>query len=378
MPNVFDGQFYLRANPDVAAARMDPWRHYSRYGAREQRQPHPLFEPAHYLAGCPEAGNTENPLEHFLDQKDGCSNPHPLFDCAAYREAHPEAAGNPLEHYIARGTCGGTRDDAVNVRFVLLHYHFFKNAGSTIEDILAHSFFENYARFDSDDFDGCVGQAELISYLRRHPRLRAVSSHQFRYPLPQEPGFIFFDLCFLRDPIDRIRSMYDYFREKPIPGEPASDLACEQTVGGFVAGLVEQHAYRASNVQVNMLANGIVNDVPVEADLDRAIAVMLQTSLLGVVDLFSESLVAGQYRLRPVFPRLALAQQAANVSSARMEKFREACDADVFAELVRLNALDTELLNRARAEVRRRFSLVPGGPERLRELQQATASRTSA
>jgi hypothetical protein len=61
-----------------------------------------------------------------------------------------------------------------------------------------------------------------------------------------------------------------------------------------------------------------------------------------------------------------------------MEKFREACDADVFAELVRLNALDTELLNRARAEVRRRFSLVPGGPERLRELQQATASRTSA
>jgi hypothetical protein len=149
-------------------------------------------------------------------------------------------------------------------------------------------------------------------------------------------------------------------------------------VGGFVAGLVEQHAYRASNVQVNMLANGIVNDVPVEADLDRAIAVMLQTSLLGVVDLFSESLVAGQYRLRPVFPRLALAQQAANVSSARMEKFREACDADVFAELVRLNALDTELLNRARAEVRRRFSLVPGGPERLRELQQATASRTSA
>jgi hypothetical protein len=375
---VIDGQFYLRANPDVAAARMDPWRHYSRYGAREQRQPHPLFDPAHYLAGCPEAGNTENPLEHFLDQKDGCSNPHPLFDCAAYREAHPEAAGNPLEHYLAQGTCGGTRDDAVNVRFVLLHYHFFKNAGSTIEDILAHSFFENYARFDSDDFDGCVGQAELISYLRRHPRLRAVSSHQFRYPLPQEPGFIFFDLCFLRDPIDRIRSMYDYFREKPIPGEPASDLACEQTVGGFVAGLVEQHAYRASNVQVNMLANGIVNDVPVEADLDRAIAVMLQTSLLGVVDLFSESLVAGQYRLRPVFPRLALAQQAANVSSARMEKFREACDADVFAELVRLNALDTELLNRARAEVRRRFSLVPGGPERLRELQQATASRTSA
>ena len=147
--------------------------------------------------------------------------------------------------------------------------------------------------------------------------MKAVSSHQFRYPVPQAPGYIFFDLCFLRDPIDRIRSMYDYFREKPVPGEPASDLAREQSIGGFIAGLVEHHAYRVSNVQVNMLANGIVNDPPVEADLIRATEVMLKTSFLGVVDCFHESLVAGQYFLRPVFPNLALAQQPANVSGDR-------------------------------------------------------------
>jgi hypothetical protein len=112
---------------------------------------------------------------------------------------------------------------------IWLRIPLFANA-TTIEDILAHTFFENYDRFDSEDFDGCVGQAELISFLRRHPRMKAVSSHQFRFPVPQEPGFLFFDLCFLRDPIDRIRSMYDYFLEKPIPGEPASDLARDQPV----------------------------------------------------------------------------------------------------------------------------------------------------
>ncbi len=271
--------------------------------------------------------------------------------------------------------------EAAAVRFVLLHYHFFKNAGSTIEEILEHSFFENYARLDTADFDGAVSQGELIAFLRRHPRMKAVSSHQFRYPFPQEPGFLFFDLCFLRDPLDRLRSMYDYFREKPVPGEPASKLAREQPLGGFIAELVKHHTYRVSNVQVNLLANGIVNDLPAEADLARAREVMLRTSFLGVVDRFEESLIAGQYFLRPVFPNLALAQEPANISAGwedalneRIEKFRRACDPDVFAELVRLNSLDAELVNCAREEVRRRFSMVPDGPAKLRELREAGAT----
>jgi hypothetical protein len=274
--------------------------------------------------------------------------------------------------------------EAAAVRFVLLHYHFFKNAGTTIEEILAHSFFENYARLDTGNFDGAISHGDLVSYFQRHPRLQAVSSHQFRYPVPQVPGFIFFDLCFLRDPLDRIRSMYDHFREKPVPGEPASELARTHSIGGFIAGLVEHHAYRVSNVQVNLLANGIVNDLPAETDLIRAMEVMLKTSFLGVVDCFHESLIAGQHFLRPVFPNLALAQQPANVSggwedavNTRLEKFRQACDANVFAELNRLNALDSELVSRARTEVRRRFSLVPDGPARLRELQDQIGSRTS-
>ena len=37
MRNLFDGQFYLRANPDVAAARMDPLEHYLMFGIYEGR-----------------------------------------------------------------------------------------------------------------------------------------------------------------------------------------------------------------------------------------------------------------------------------------------------------------------------------------------------
>jgi hypothetical protein len=99
---VFDVAFYLRANPDVAAARVDPVRHYLKHGAAEQRQPLPLFDPVHYLACCPEARNTENPLLHFLGITTGkWPATHPLFDCEAYLRVHPEAAGNPLVHYVS-------------------------------------------------------------------------------------------------------------------------------------------------------------------------------------------------------------------------------------------------------------------------------------
>jgi len=99
---LLDAKFYLRANPDVAAARMDPFKHYVKYGAAEGRQPHPLFDPWHYLASCPAALNAENPLLHFLEQSGLWANPHPLFDCDAYLRAHPDV-GNPLVHYSKAG-----------------------------------------------------------------------------------------------------------------------------------------------------------------------------------------------------------------------------------------------------------------------------------
>jgi hypothetical protein len=103
---LFDPAFYLRKYPDVAAAGIDPLRHYIEYGAAESRKPHPLFDPAYYVLRCPEAGSRgEFPLLHFLASRGkSCANPHPLFDCELYLHAHPEAAErglNPLLHYAA-------------------------------------------------------------------------------------------------------------------------------------------------------------------------------------------------------------------------------------------------------------------------------------
>ena len=245
------------------------------------------------------------------------------------------------------------------MRTVILHYHIPKNGGATVIEILARSFWEAFSTFDHPDSDAQVTPRDLFSFLKCNSRLNAVSSHQIFYPVPRAPGFLFFDICLLRDPIDRIRSNYDYFRVKPLEGHPISELANQLTPGQFTRRLVGEMPWAVNDVQVNLLANGQVHDPPrgIE-DLDAATARMLETSFLGVVDRFDESLVAGQYGLSLLFPTLNCVQAPVNDSAKkgstlaeRTEELRTACGDDVYAELVRLNSMDFELLRRARAEV---------------------------
>ena len=63
----FDTAFYLVANPDVAAAGLNPLHHYLAGGAEEGRAAGPGFDTAYYIAQNPEVGlSGMNPLLHYL------------------------------------------------------------------------------------------------------------------------------------------------------------------------------------------------------------------------------------------------------------------------------------------------------------------------
>lgn len=64
---LFDVEWYLRRNPDVAAAGVDPVMHYLMFGAREGREPSPVFCGALYLWANPDVAKAGvNPLIHYL------------------------------------------------------------------------------------------------------------------------------------------------------------------------------------------------------------------------------------------------------------------------------------------------------------------------
>ena len=65
---LFDAQWYLAKNPDVASAGVDPALHYLKSGAFEGRNPSPAFDTRRYMARFPEiAVNRLNPLLHYLE-----------------------------------------------------------------------------------------------------------------------------------------------------------------------------------------------------------------------------------------------------------------------------------------------------------------------
>ena len=78
---LFDSEWYLQQNPDVAAAGINPLQHYMAYGWKEGRDPNPMFDTSFYIENNPDiAAQGVNPLTHFVQYgwKEG-RTPHPNF-----------------------------------------------------------------------------------------------------------------------------------------------------------------------------------------------------------------------------------------------------------------------------------------------------------
>src|SRR5213078_4447018 len=97
-------------------------------------------------------------------------------------------------------------------RFVIVHYHIFKNGGSTIASILEREFRDAYATVHGPDDVSVLDHTHLAGFVSDHADVQAISSHHIRYPKPVLPNTVIFDWCFLRHPLDRLQSLYSYFQ----------------------------------------------------------------------------------------------------------------------------------------------------------------------
>ena len=256
----------------------------------------------------------------------------------------------------------------------------FKNGGSTIEAILEREFRGRYATVHGSHTSSSLDEDDIASFISTHQNVTALSSHHLRYPLPSIRRTMLFDCCFLRHPLDRLQSIYNYLRTEP-PELGAQDpvLVLSQQVGAreFMMRLIDESPHFISNAQTLLIANGGAFTRPMDdADLARAIETMRQMAVPGLVKLFDESLVAAEHFLGPAFPRLRLHYVAQNVTrpstrsfDQRLEELRVLWGSDVYQELIRLNRLDLELCGYAENEIRRRFALVPNPEARLQEFR---------
>lgn len=104
---LFNAGWYLHRYPDIAAAGMDPWQHYIRYGYREDRDPGPVFSGSGYRYATPEAQG-DNPLLHLLNADKACD--YSLPHHAGQRPWQPDAPTILLcAHQVSEHSYGAER-----------------------------------------------------------------------------------------------------------------------------------------------------------------------------------------------------------------------------------------------------------------------------
>jgi hypothetical protein len=269
-------------------------------------------------------------------------------------------------------------------RQVILHYHIFKNAGTTVESILKNNFRARFARFDSDDYNSTLSNEALLEFLAVHPEVVAVTSHHLRPPKPVDDRFVFHDILFLRHPVARLWSIYEFYRRTDLETDPLAAVAKARSAQEFFQLLIDDYLLHSNNAQVNLLASG-GGKLPSESDLPHATEVIRQATALGVAELFDESAVVGEYSLSRAFKGVDFSYVAQNVSAGRpmsldaqLERFQRHCGTEIFDRIMKLNQLDLALVEIARSEVFARFHLVPDHGKRLKALRSRCAAQEKA
>lgn len=267
------------------------------------------------------------------------------------------------------------------IRHIILHYHFFKNAGSTLARSLERNFAEHFVAFDAAHYNRRIRPDELLCFIDTHPQILAISSHHLRPPAPKYDNVQFHEMLLLRDPLDRLRSMYAFYRRAEVNQDPLTGEAKRRNLQDFFSYLIENHLNLATNAQVNLVANGGAK-IPDDADAGRACTLLRSMAMTGVAHSFDHFALAAERHLRVFFPHLDLSYVPENVTPGRkdalpdrLREFSNECGPTLFHKLQELNRLDHELVQAASEDLKRRVEEMCFREIHLKEFRRRVATQ---
>jgi hypothetical protein len=242
--------------------------------------------------------------------------------------------------------------DAKNCPLVL-HYHLFKNAGTSVDEILVRNFGPLWA---TEEFPPCgvrSNVAAVEAYLGGWPDLVALSSHTALLPVPDLGGRKVIPVLFIRHPIDRLKSAYEFERRQEADTF-GSRLAKESDFAGYLRGLLASPGNRqARNFQAHRLA---FNEPPeAGSEEERAMTTLKTLSFVGLVEAFEKSVIRMSRLLTPYFPQFESATVRKNITrrktgsiEERQFEIRSEIGTGLYDELSAANNLDLKIFSSIR------------------------------
>lgn len=242
------------------------------------------------------------------------------------------------------------------MRDVLVHYHLFKNAGSSIDKCLENSFNERWYAFDPDSSNGMYTANEMLAIIESVPEATAFSSHCIVPPVPGTESMKIHPIVVLREPISRVYSAYTFEWKKQIGLDKPKGSLAEYINTKFDkprGNAIEE--FQTIRLSCDDPDKGRVSaSTSDETMFDNACRFINQLPAYGLVEEFSESLNWLQSAYQDTFPGLDLKPVAVNVTDTQQKTMAEKHDRirneignDLFNELVSRNQMDTRLYRHA-------------------------------
>ena len=266
-------------------------------------------------------------------------------------------------------------------RKVILHYHLFKNAGTSVDHILKENFGELRWRNQEFDFPGYHRTSAILSgqstaplvrkWLREHPEALVLSSHSAIMPIPELPGTTIFPIVFVRHPLIRLNSSYVFQRSQfqEWIDNVTTRLAQERNFAGYLEGLLD---LKKQSLARNFNAVRLAAAVPgtPEQLKQRALRALEALPFVGVVERFSQSLLVLQHWLEPHFPGFQAPPAWLNASPSsavspkeRLADIEEQLGASLYGRVTEANQMDIEVHRAALRKIEARYAAL--GPAHL-------------
>lgn len=260
---------------------------------------------------------------------------------------------------------------------ICLHFHIFKNGGTTVEWILKKNFSNDAIFIDTDNREGILPNRVLLNYLKKNSQVKAFSSHQIRFPLPKVSDFHFIPILFIRHPIDRIFSIYHFNKRRTDSNAPGVLKAKALDVNDYIKWNLKITKHRPmKNFQVLFLSDKKINSPVYKSDFNLAVDRMKSCDVIGVVDRFDESLVIAEEFIRKYFTDIDFSYVKQEITPnrnedliIRLENEKSKVESDVMDQITKRNNWDLELFSATNKELERRIKETNNFEKKLTDFQ---------